>query len=311
MPAITSRFRVLNGPKASDLKSIQTSTKPLSRTTRTRKYRFNYSASFGPDLLKAPSDKIGDTIGDLTKQQDGYSVIARPNDPEVRDYMSHILGGQRALMDEYVQRASREGRSRGGMNVMGGPDFASSLHHDAMKSLASDYSDRFREAMDYNRTTKSTLYEQRRDRSKNLQNLFGIQLSYLSKRQDRQDTMGALQREDWLRQTERVLPSRTESQKSDDSQKLRPLAHSTQKQAVQELSPTVAVSQDSAQSDTSERTRAAADKRWLELQWKELLRKMDTQPLHWTRGDQERFDALGIQLGYTLPWKRSFNVKIG
>ncbi|AFM25970.1 hypothetical protein [Desulfomonile tiedjei] len=311
MPAITSRFRVLNGPNASDLKSLQTSTTPVSRTSRTRRYRFNYSASFGPDLLKAPSEKIGDTIGDLTKQKDDYSVIARPNDPEVRDYMSHVLGGQRALMDEYVQRASREGRSRAGMNVMGGPDLASSLHHDAMKSLASGYSDRFREAIDYNRTTKSTLYQQRRDRAKDLQNLFGIQLSYLSNRQDRQDRMGAFQREDWLRETDRVLSSRDESQKTDESQKLRPLAHSTQKQVVQESSPAVATTQGSAQSDASERTRAAADKRWLELQWRQLLRKMDTQPLHWTRGDQELFDALGIQLGYMTPWKRSFNVKIG
>jgi hypothetical protein len=180
-----------------------------------------------------------------------------------------------------------------------------------MKSLASDYSDRFREAMDYNRTTKSSLYEQRRDRAKDLQNLFGIQLSYLSKRQDRQDTMGTLEREDWLRESDRALPSGSESQKSDDSQKLRPLAHSTQKQVVQESSPSTAVREGTAQSDTSDRTRAAADKRWLELQWKQLLRKMDSQPLHWTRGDQELFDALGIQLGYTLPWKRSFNVKIG
>lgn len=242
--------------------------------------KFNYG-EFGNDLLEEPSRQIAGTIQRVSDSRNQPDYVARPDDPEVRDYMSNILGGQRKLMDEYVKRAANSGIRRGGMNAVGGPAVDSALHHDAMKNLASDYGNRFSEGMNYGRYAKGTRYGQERDRMNDLQSLFGIQRGYLTARQNRQDRIAELKRQDWLTE----------------------LADARMKADQAALPPEPAVNRQPAvlqspQQPNQERTS-------LEMQWKELLRKMDVNPYQWSRSDNEKLEFLGNQLGYMTPWKRS------
>jgi hypothetical protein len=242
--------------------------------------KFNYAA-FGNDLLEEPSRQVAGTIQSLSNSRNQPDYVARPDDPEVRDYMSNIIGGQRKLMDEYVKRAANSGTRRGGMNAAGGPALDSALHHDAMKNLASDYANRFSEGMNYGRYAKGAQYGQERDRMNNLQNLFGIQRGYLTARQNRQDRIAELQRQDWLTE----------------------LANARTKADQTALPPEPAVNRQPAATQSSPQT--DPNRGWLEIQWKALLHKMDANPYHWSRSDGEKLEFLGNQLGYMTPWKRS------
>jgi hypothetical protein len=242
--------------------------------------KFNYAA-FGNDLLEEPSRQVAGTIQSLSNSRNQPDYVARPDDPEVRDYMSNILGGQRKLMDEYVKRAANSGMRRGGMNAAGGPAFDSALHHGAMKNLASDYSNRFSEGMNYGRYAKGTKYGQERDRQQELQNLFGIQRGYLTARQNRQDRIAELQRQDWLTE----------------------LANARTKADQTALPPEPAVNRQPEATQSSPQT--DPNRGWLEIQWKALLHKMDANPHHWSRSDGEKLEFLGNQLDYMTPWKRS------
>ncbi len=248
--------------------------------------KFNYSGEFGNDLLEEPSRQIAGTIQSLSNSRNQPDYVARPDDPEVRDYMSNILGGQRKLMDEYVKRAANSGMRRGGMNAVGGPALDSALHHDAMKSLASDYSNRFSEGMNYGRYAKGTRYGQERDRQQELQNLFGIQRGYLTARQNRQDRIAELQRQDWLTE---LAYARTKAE-----------------QAAPPPKPIVI----RERADSQDQARLEQFRAGFEREWKNLLHKRDVDPHHWTFGDQEQFEYLGIQLGYMTPWKRSLDVQL-
>lgn len=285
----TQRFLPGNSPKYSSGSGIYsqrfTSTPSRSAGLRAGSTTFDYSGAFGKDLFKEPSEQISSTIQTLSKRGNQSDYVARPNDTEVSDYMANILGGQRELMDEYVNRAATAGVRRGGTNAVGGPAANSSLHHAAMKSLASDYSNRFSEAMNYNRYVKGTQYGQERDRMKDLQNLFGIQHSYLTSRQNRQDKIAASKHQDWL-----TMLSKTPSEP----------------QVIQVTSSPETVSKPSSPSQTTGLTDPQRGS--YELRWKELIRKMDTEPLHWSRGDQEQMDYLSTQLGYISPLKRSHSV---
>ncbi len=247
--------------------------------------KFDYGA-FGNDLLEAPSRQIASTIQSVSNSRNQPDYVARPDDKEVSDYMSNILGGQRKLMDEYVGRAANAGVRRGGTNAVGGPAVDSALHHDAMKSLASDYANRFSEGMNYDRYVKGTRYGQERDRVNDMQNLYGIQRGYLTARQNRQDRIAELMRQDWLTE---LANAQTKA-----DQPAAPAAPVVNRQ------PTP--SQDSSQ--------ANQNRAGLEMQWRELLHKMDTNPHLWSRSDNEKLEFLGNQLGYMTPWKRSLTAMV-
>lgn len=62
-------------------------------------------------LQKRPaSDQSSGASGGLS---DWGTHVARPADPEVRDYMSNVLGGQRNTLDDYVRRAAGASIRRG------------------------------------------------------------------------------------------------------------------------------------------------------------------------------------------------------
>lgn len=175
---------------------------------------FDYENAFGSNPWAEATRNVSSLVSGLMGSLGGFggllssggssgatsSFTASPDDPEVQNYMSHVLGGQRAQLDEYVRRGAGAGIKRGGMNVVGGPALDSSLHHTAMKSLAGDYADRFREAMNYNRGLKSELYSRYSDAMGTLQSLLGTQHRYLSSQADWSTRMGNLQHSDYLRE---------------------------------------------------------------------------------------------------------------
>jgi len=175
---------------------------------------FDYQSAFGPNPWAGATGLITSL---LSQMRGGFagpantgtrrsgrrsfgewgSSVARPNDRAVRDYMSHVLGGQRNQLDDYVRRAAGAGIKRSGLNVRGGPALDSSLHHMAMSNLARGYGDRFREGMNYNKYVKGTMYSQQSDRLKNLQNLMGLQHQYLSSQADWRNRLANLIHGDW------------------------------------------------------------------------------------------------------------------
>jgi hypothetical protein len=244
---------------------------------------FNYSGAFGPDLLEQPSNQISQMIQTLSKSPKRKDYVARPDDPEVGNYMAHILGGQRKLMDQYVKGAANAGIRRGGMNAAGGPAAGSSLHHEAMKTLASDYSNRFSQGMDYNRYVKGTLHGEERNRMNDMQSLFGLQRGYLAARQSRQDRMAEMKRQDWLTSL-------------------------TKNPVVVQMPTAPAPAPAPKQTPANQEAQLANQRRGeLEMEWKQLLHKMDANPYHFSRSDNEKLEYLGTQLGYMTPWKRSFS----
>ena len=168
---------------------------------------FDYGKAYGTSPYTGAAQKIGrmadKVYGNYRAGRSGRSLgsagshVARPGDPEVRDYMENALGGERNALDDYVRRSAGVGIKRGGMNVVGGPGLDSSLHQQAMKSLASGYSDRFSRAMDYNKYVKSTQYAQSAEALKNLQGLLDLQHRYVSGQADWQSRLGDRMHEDW------------------------------------------------------------------------------------------------------------------
>jgi hypothetical protein len=68
-------------------------------------------------------------------------------DPRVSAHMEHIMGGQRAMMDDYAKQAAN--RNLRGQRVAGGGDPAAELAHQAMNTAARGYADRYDQAMGY------------------------------------------------------------------------------------------------------------------------------------------------------------------
>ena len=166
---------------------------------------FDYNAAFGENPWLRPTRQISSLINQYQSSlgtsgggAGGFQThVARPDDPEVQQYMSHVMGGQRNQLDEYVKRAAGAGIQRSGMNVRGGPALGSSLHHSAMQNLAGGYSDRFRQAMDYNKYLKGQMYSQQQNQQAQLRNLYNLQHRYMASRADWTRSMGMLRHSDW------------------------------------------------------------------------------------------------------------------
>jgi hypothetical protein len=177
-------------------------------------FLFDYQSAFGSNPWEEPTRQISSLVSGLMGSAGGFgglfgsggssgsttSFAAAPDDPEVNNYMSHVLGGQREQLGEYVRRAAGAGIKRGGMNVVGGPAFDSALHHTAMKTLAGGYADRFREAMNYNRGLKSEQYRYYTDSMNRLQSMLSTQHRYLSSQADWTSRLGSLKHSDYLRE---------------------------------------------------------------------------------------------------------------
>ena len=172
---------------------------------------FDYGKAYGSNPYQEYLNKIKgltSSILDPIKQYFGSggtggaesifgTHIASPDDPEVQNYMEHILGGQRNTLDDYVKRAAAAGVNRRGLNVRGGPAQESALHAGAMRDLAGGYEDRFQRAMDYNKYRTGELNSSASEAFNNALRLLGIEQSAIGDSAGWQSGVGDRMRGDY------------------------------------------------------------------------------------------------------------------
>ncbi len=260
----------------------------------------SYSSSRDNPFLE-PSRQIADLIARLSSAQmqgsasgtpginsgsfSWQSHAARPADPEVRDYMSNVLGGQRNTLDDYVRRAAGASIKRGGKTTAGGPPLDSALYQQAIESLAKGYGDRFRDAMNYNRYVKGTESSQVSDNMRNLQNLLSLQQRYLSSATD------------W-KQKQTSLPGVTTNPDADLDRALKALSLEHLRRQMEMEQWQNAATKDDRQKALDEKI--AAEERWAGLAVKPSLT--------WGPGDAAFNDLAGIRIGYQSPWQRKMSL---
>jgi hypothetical protein len=174
---------------------------------------FDYNKAYGSNPYAGYTNQLKDLVGALIDPLKSYfgagaggdssslfgggTHVARPDDPEVAQYMSHIMGGQRNTLDDMMKRAAATGINRRGQNVRGGPGYESGLYQDAMKTLARGYQDRFESAMDYNKYYQGTLADLENQRFSDAMRLLDMQRAGLRDYGDWQSQMGDRMRGDY------------------------------------------------------------------------------------------------------------------
>jgi len=183
------------------------------------------------------------------------------------------------------------------MNVVGGPALDSSLHHMAMDTLAKGYSNRFQEAMNYNKYLKGALYSQYQDSMQNLQNMLGMQHRYLSSQSDWQNQLANVMHGDWKGD---VDWTRQEPKRDLELSRLKDQVDMDRWKNTMER---------------ENRTRAEYEKLEQENQWGNLAQKYGQAytvgkfGAGWTWEDDLQAERLGVGMGYLKPWQRSFQSK--
>jgi hypothetical protein len=173
---------------------------------------FDYNKAYGKNPFADYTGQLKDLVGSLIDPikslfgagGDGSSSffgggthVARPDDPEVAQYMSHIMGGQRNTLDDLMKRAAATGINRRGQNVRGGPGYESGMYQDAMRTLAGGYQNRFESAMDYNKYLQGTLADLESQRFSDAMRLLDMQRAGLRDYGDWQSQMGDRMRGDY------------------------------------------------------------------------------------------------------------------
>ena len=245
-------------------------------------------------LSNQPQPTSAGSAGGSTGLSDWGTRVARPADPEVRDYMSNVLGGQRNSLDDYVRRAAGASIRRGGMNTAGSAPLDSALYKQALEGLTKGYGDRFSDAMNYNKYVKGTESSQFSDNMRNLQNLLSLQQRYLSSAADWGQKMGS---------PPPVSPNPDDSQ----DRALKDLTLERQRRQMEmETWQNAAAKED--------RRRALEEKLTSESKWTQLMQKagrvsqIGTYGAGWTAQDEAMADLMAVRMGYQSPWQRRLNV---
>jgi hypothetical protein len=268
---------------------------------------FNYR-EFGDNPWVKPTKQISDLVARMlaavpdprarTAAKGTGSSYARwgsdspgPDDPAVRGYMDHVLGGQRNALDEYVRRAAGAGIRRSGLNVRGGPALDSTLHQAAMRNLAGGYSGRFREAMNFAKQLRGESYRKYRDSMTDLQNLLASRHGYLSSQSDWTKNLAGLKHTDWLRELgwERDAPFRSNRLAMSDLNLKR-----------------ARMNMNWAREDRGERQRRLTEA----MQNVKRISNMSRGYGDWTIGDAYDWERAMVQLGYWSPLNRSIRQSV-
>ncbi len=274
--------------------------------------RFAGSAAYGSNPYTDASRKIWELINRVTgglRQTGSVGAtgstgasygslephVARPGDAEVGDYMSNVMAGQRNTLDEYVRRASGAGIGRDGRATAGSLPLGSALYDKAMKTLAGGYSDRFREAMDYNKYAKATRYRQSTDSLRNLQELLGMQHKYLSSQADWEGQLA-----------DRLAGERRSEQQVNLTQAERQLA-------LDRLREMMEMERWRNYMEKQDRILGQKGRDDLEVKFRQLAEKMGMNQFDTglPPGEQLWAERLGVDLGYLKPWQRSLSVRMG
>ncbi len=272
----------------------------------------NYSDLYGSNPYTDVSQKIRDLINRMTAQagQRGSSgppagtatssgswetSVARPGDTEVRDYMSNVLAGQKNALDEYVRRSAGARVGAAARGTVGGVPVESELYDKAMKTLAGGYSDRFREAMDYNKYAKASRYREQSDSFRTLQDLLGVQHKYLTSQSDWQSRLA-----------DKMLADKYAQQQASETQAERQLALERMRQLME-----MERWRDYMEKRDRSQTKNAREN--VEFKFAQLAQKLGMNQIGagLPPGEQLWAERLGVELGYLKPWQRSMSVKMG
>lgn len=262
---------------------------------------FDYGRAYGSNPFQESSALLSDMVkqmrnsafqsstGSSSGASSALSSSLSPDDPEVQNYMNHVLGGQRKTLDDYVAQAAGAGIKRGGLNVVGGPTLESSLHQAAMKNLAGGYADRFREAMNQVKSDRETQYSRYTDSINELQSMLGLQRSFLTSQADWQSRLGDTMHGDWRSDVDwnRETPGR-----EIELENARRRLENERLHNIWEAADRGRTQQEQLQNETK---------------WEQLAQKL---PSGWNSTDSMWSERLGVLMGYLKPWDRSFSSKI-
>lgn len=244
------------------------------------------------DPFSASLDQINNLINDLLA---GYSSLrpvqeSKPeDDPLVQDYLSQYLGGARSLLNSYTSQPSGS-RARGlGAASTGGSSLSESeLYHQALKTMASEYSKKFGDAVKNARSLRDTQYSQQTSDLNSLNDLLLTRNKLLTAQGD------------WLNNLEARQYEVDRSQAQDNLQAQKTAERNTRLNSDRELAQLV---QDQA---------LAREDKWKSLQAKaRLVSRIGKGAAGWTNADDMLSDRLGVEFGYYQPWSRKLEIKMG
>jgi hypothetical protein len=282
--------------------SAATQAAPRGRSSYTG---FNYGQAYGSNPFTGFAQRVRNQINTLGSPASGtgfsagssFSSTGRPrsSDPEVKDYMANVLGGQRNSLDDYVRRAAGAGIRRGGMNVAGGPALDSTLHQEATRTLASGYGDRFRDAMAHGREVRNAEYAQQAESTKNLMGLLDMEQRALAGEADWKTSLGDRMREDWNAGQQR--------DRRDPQQEL----------ALENMRRQMEQRRYRDMWERNDRQRATDQMVAREASWRAMLNRADLSfpGFSWKSSDTAMNDRLGVEMGYLQPWQRSVSYRWG
>jgi|GEM_PF-865995 len=295
--------------------------------------RFDYDRYYGDNPFTDATGKVGGLVDRMTRDfnssRSPTSRVARVGDREIEDYMSNVLSGQRNTLDDYVRQAAGAGIKRGGMTTVGGPSLDSSLHHRALDTLARGYSDRFKEALDYDKYAKDTEYSQYSDNLRNMGNMMGVQQRFLQSKGDWQNRFGDTVHSDWRGDVDWNRESGASGTDSDGSGPTTAVSFGRKGRAAEDYEEALRKLQlEKTRSDMDmdswrnlmERrglTKDLRSKEDTEQMWQKLIKKARMAEMSgrsaadWSTEEELWLDRLGVSLGYLQPWNRSYSVKRG
>ncbi len=115
------------------------------------------------DPFSASLDQINNLINDLLSRYSSLRPVQEPKpeeDPLIQGYLSQYLGGARSLLNSYTSQQSGSGRGLGASSTGGSSLSESEAYHQALKTLASEYSSKFGDAVENARSLRDSQYSQ-------------------------------------------------------------------------------------------------------------------------------------------------------
>lgn len=243
-----------------------------------------------PDPFATSLDQINTLINELLTK---YSSFKTPesyrgdDDPIIQAYLSQAYGGALDLADSYSSRTSGQA-TRGSYNAGNAALSQSEARHQALKSLAAEYSGKYGDAVKNANSTRESEYTARKDVLAGLNDLIANRNKLLAAQKD------------WLTKSDELQFNRDQASFQNDL-------------ASQENQREIARFNTEAEQRNAERDeKLSLENRWRSLTAKaRLVSKIGRTAAGWTNSDDLLSDRLGVQLGYYDPWQRKLEVRVG
>jgi len=255
--------------------------------TMTSEYTNSSSDPFGASL-----DQINNLINDLLSRYSSLRPVQEPKpeeDPLIQGYLSQYLGGARSLLNSYTsQQSGSRTRGLGASSTGGSPLSESEAYHQALKTLASEYSSKFGDAVEKAKSLRAAQYSQQSSDLGSLNDLLLTRNKLLSAQGDWLNNLTAQQYEVERSRAQGNLQAQTTAERNAGLNSDREQAQLAQDQAL------------------------ASEDKWRSLQAKaRLVSRIGKGAAGWTNADDMLSDRLGVEFGYYQPWSRKLEIRMG